>query len=91
MNRQEFVAAETTIRDTLKIYDNPAPWFRPGTGARSCRGARLAGQKNFADAEPLLTAGCHGMVKNPTRCWVKMSERFCSKRGIISLRLFGVH
>jgi len=63
LNRQEYAAAEGAIRDTLKTYEKIAPDDFERYWCQGLLGASLAGQKKYAEAEPLLTAAYDAMVK----------------------------
>src|SRR6185436_2668228 len=58
---EQFTAAEPYLRESLKIRQekNPNDWALSIT--RSMLGAALAGQKKFAEAEPLLVGGYEGI------------------------------
>jgi hypothetical protein len=58
---QRFAEAEATARECLKLREakNPDDWVRVHT--MSQLGAALAGQKKYAEAEPLLIRGYDGM------------------------------
>jgi eukaryotic-like serine/threonine-protein kinase len=59
--RRQFAAAEATLREALKGYEQAAPntWNR--YNCQSLLGASLAAQKNYAEAESLLLSGYDGM------------------------------
>jgi eukaryotic-like serine/threonine-protein kinase len=61
LKQQKYAEAETPLRECVKICEQKYPdhWIR--FQAASLLGAALAGQKKFAEAEPLLIAGYEGL------------------------------
>src|SRR5205823_126660 len=64
LRQQKYADAETPLRECVKICEqkHPSHWIR--FYATSLLGAVLAGQKKFADAEPLLIAGYEGLQRH---------------------------
>jgi hypothetical protein len=62
LREQKYRDAEPILRQLVAIRDekSPQPW-RPGF-ARNLLGASLAGQRRFAEAEPLIVGGYEQMV-----------------------------
>jgi serine/threonine protein kinase/tetratricopeptide (TPR) repeat protein len=69
----KFVESESLAREAMEIdrKEQPDGWLR--FRAESLLGASLAGQKNFADAEPLLLEGYQGMLARKERMAAKDS------------------
>ncbi len=63
IDQQLYLDAESSLREALASYQRIAPDGWQYYGAQALLGASLAGQKKFADAEPLLISGYHGMVQ----------------------------
>jgi len=63
----KFVESEPLAREALEFYRKKQPddWQR--FRAESLLGASLAGQKKYAEAEPLLLEGYQGMVARKER------------------------
>jgi tetratricopeptide (TPR) repeat protein len=61
LERHEYTAAETLLRETLASYENryPARWQR--YACESLLGAALAAQRKYDEAEPRLLSGYGGM------------------------------
>jgi hypothetical protein len=84
--RQEWVKAETVMRECLEIREKiqPDDWRLFNT--RSMLGAALFGQRKCADAEPFLLSGYEGMkeranklpnadtLKSPRECLARLYE-----------------
>ncbi len=62
LSEGKFTESEPLAREALRFYqtNQPDSWQR--FRAETLVGASLAGQKKYADAEPLLTEGYHGML-----------------------------
>jgi eukaryotic-like serine/threonine-protein kinase len=62
LSQGKFTGSEPLARETLRLYrtENPDDWRR--FRAESLLGASLAGQKKYAEAEPLLLQGYRGML-----------------------------
>jgi serine/threonine protein kinase/Tfp pilus assembly protein PilF len=67
VSERKFVEAEPLARAALEFNrkKQPADWQR--FRAESLLGASLAGQKKYAEAEPLLHSGYHGMLERKNR------------------------
>src|SRR5215469_7017087 len=67
VSERKFVEAEPLAREALEFNrkKQPADWQR--FRAESLLGASLAGQKKYAEAEPLLLSGYHGMLERKNR------------------------
>jgi serine/threonine protein kinase/Tfp pilus assembly protein PilF len=63
LDLREYARGGTGLRDILKIYENIAPDDFARYWCQGLLGAAMAGEKKFAEAEPLLVAGYDGMVK----------------------------
>ena len=63
MELQKYAAAESPLRQGLIGYEKTAPDDWRAFLAESLLGASLAGQKKFAEAEPLLLAGYRGLLQ----------------------------
>ncbi len=63
IHQQHYAEAEAPLREAVAAYEKTMPdsWERFHTEA--LLGSSLAGQKRFADAEPLLIAGYEGMLR----------------------------
>jgi tetratricopeptide (TPR) repeat protein len=63
LEQGKFIEAEGALREAAAGYEKSAPgaWSRYRT--ESLLGASIAGQKNFASAEPLLVASYEGMMR----------------------------
>jgi tetratricopeptide (TPR) repeat protein len=63
LRQHKYVEAETAFREVVKAYEKTAPeaWSRYYSQSRL--GASLAGQKRYAEAEPLLLSGFEGLVQ----------------------------
>jgi hypothetical protein len=61
-SQRQFAKAELLARESVEFFQKQQPddWQR--FRAESLLGASLAGQKNYAEAEPLLLEGYKGMV-----------------------------
>jgi tetratricopeptide (TPR) repeat protein len=59
----KFAEAEALMRHCLPILDRKAPQRWRRFFAQSLLGESLAGQKKFAEAEPLLVSGYEGMIQ----------------------------
>jgi hypothetical protein len=62
VSQREFIKAEPLVREAIAFYQKKQPqdWHR--FRAESLLGASLAGQKKYAEAEPLLVEGYQGMA-----------------------------
>jgi tetratricopeptide (TPR) repeat protein len=60
---EAFNEAEPVLREALRIREKALPDAWNTFNARSMLGEALAGQKKYADAEPLLVQGFEGMKK----------------------------
>lgn len=58
-----FVPAEPYLRECLTIREAAQPDEWTTFNTKSLLGGTLLGQKKFAEAEPLLLAGCEGMMQ----------------------------
>jgi len=67
LSQAKFAATEPLAREALSFYRNKQPddWQR--FRAESLLGASLAGQKKYAEAEPLLLEGYQGMAARKDR------------------------
>ena len=63
LKQHEYAAAGTVLRNTLKTYERVAPDDFERYRCQGLPGATLAGEKKYAEGEPLLLAGYDGMVK----------------------------
>jgi non-specific serine/threonine protein kinase/serine/threonine-protein kinase len=63
LKRGQYSEAETLLRRTLESYQKTAPEEWERHNCESLIGASLAGQKKYAEAEPLLIAGYQGMLQ----------------------------
>lgn len=63
LQQQRYAAAESSFRDVLKTYEKTSSdnWER--YKGQSMLGASLAGQKQYAAAEPLLVSGYEGIIQ----------------------------
>jgi hypothetical protein len=59
--RQKFTDAEPVLREALAVLEKKLPRDSQTFNARSLVGGALAGQKKFAEAEPLLVSGYESM------------------------------
>jgi hypothetical protein len=59
-----YARATTVLRDTLMILERIAPNDFARYWCHGLLGAAMAGEKKFAETEPLLVEGCDGMVKH---------------------------
>src|SRR5262249_23301392 len=66
IQQKKYAAAESPLRECVKICEQKHPnhWVR--FQATSLLGAVLIGQKKFADAEPLLISGYEGLRSHRT-------------------------
>src|SRR5207247_5441043 len=70
---------EASLREAANIFDRTAPDAWERFNVRSMLGDALAGQKRYADAEPLLVSGYDGMSQrqatttSPTRFTVEQA------------------
>jgi tetratricopeptide (TPR) repeat protein len=60
---QQFGAAETLLRESLAIREKKEPGEWTTFNTMSLLGGALAGQKKYAEAEPLLRTGYEGLLK----------------------------
>jgi eukaryotic-like serine/threonine-protein kinase len=63
----KFAETEPLAREALEFYQKQQPDYWQRYRAESLLGASLAGQKKYADAEPLLTDGYQGMLARKDR------------------------
>jgi len=70
VSQGKFAESEPLARQTLEFNEKKQPdnWQR--FRAESLLGASLAGQKKYAEAEPLLLEGYQGMLARKERTWV---------------------
>lgn len=61
--QDKFAEAELVLRECLAIREQAAPDAWTTYNTRSMLGAALLGQKNYAEAEPLLVAGGRGVLE----------------------------
>ena len=61
LDTQQFEPAETKLRECLTLRQQLAPDDWSTFNAQTMLGASLAGQKKFADAEPLLRSAYAGL------------------------------
>jgi len=61
--QQKYAEAESLLREALPIYETTAPDAWQHFEAEAFLGACLAGQKRYADAEPILLSGYAGLTK----------------------------
>jgi eukaryotic-like serine/threonine-protein kinase len=61
LKRRQYTAAEPVLRDCLRIREQKQPDLWMTFNTRSLLGEALLGQKQYADAEPLLVKGYEGM------------------------------
>jgi hypothetical protein len=61
INQEKWTEAETSLRECLAIREKTEPDDWRTFNSKAQLGAALLGQKNYADAEPLLLAGYEGM------------------------------
>jgi len=61
LDTQQFEQAAKQLREGLTLRQQPAPEDWSTLNAQTLLGARLAGQREFADAEPLLLSGYAGL------------------------------
>jgi tetratricopeptide (TPR) repeat protein len=62
ISQKEFIKAEPLAREAIGFYQKKEPRDWPRFRAESLLGASLAGQKRYAEAEPLLVEGYQGMA-----------------------------
>jgi serine/threonine protein kinase len=63
LQQKRWLEAESTLKECLAIRQKKEPDAWTTFNAQSLLGGALAGQKKYADAEPLLLAGYEGMKK----------------------------
>jgi len=63
LQQKRDVEAERGLRDALKLYEKASPELWERYYCQGLLGASLAGQKKFAEAEPLLVSGYEGMAQ----------------------------
>ena len=63
LQEKKFTQAETFARECLTIRERKLPDHWRTFNARSMLGAALLGQKNYAEAEPLLLSGYRGLER----------------------------
>ena len=63
IDQQHYLDAEPAVREALASYQRIEADDWQYFATRGLLGATLAGQKKFADAEPLLISGYNGMVQ----------------------------
>ena len=64
--QSKYRQAEPVLREALNSFVKATPGSWERYNCESMLGASLAGQKNYAHAEPLLLSGYHGMVQRET-------------------------
>ena len=62
ISQKEFIKAEPLAREAIAFSQKKQPQDWPRFRAESLLGASLAGQKKYAEAEPLLVEGYQGMA-----------------------------
>jgi serine/threonine protein kinase len=67
LKHNEFFEAERLLRECLAIREGKEPDAWRTFNTKSLLGAALQGQKNYADAEPLLLQGYEGMKQREAR------------------------
>jgi serine/threonine protein kinase len=67
MSQGKFAASEPLAREALKFSQKKQPDDWQGFRAESLLGASLAGEKRYAEAEPLLLEGYKGMLARKDR------------------------
>jgi len=65
--RGKFAEAEAILREALALCEKKDPDAWATAHARSLLGAAVLGQRRYADAEPLLTAGYEGMLRRAAK------------------------
>jgi hypothetical protein len=60
---RRYVEAEASFRDAMGIYEKAASDVWERYNSQSLLGASLAGQKRFAEAEPLILSGYEELVR----------------------------
>ena len=60
-------AAETLLRQALSAYEKTAPDAWERYNCQTWLGASLAGQKKYAEAEPLLISGYEGLLQRESK------------------------
>jgi serine/threonine protein kinase len=65
--QKSFAAAEKLLRESLTIYQQKQAKAVPRYHTESLLGAALAGEKNYAAAEPLLLSSANALKENATR------------------------
>jgi len=74
----QFADAETLLRECLAIREKTQPDVWSTFNTRSLLGGALCGQREFADAEPLLLAGYEGMKEReatiPEQALIRLPE-----------------
>jgi tetratricopeptide (TPR) repeat protein len=63
LQRQNYSGAAATLREALAGYEKAMPDAWERFDCQSLLGAALAGQKKYAEAEPLLLSGFDGLLK----------------------------
>jgi eukaryotic-like serine/threonine-protein kinase len=74
----KFSDSEPLAREAAEFYQKERPDDWQGFGAGSLLGASLAGQKKYAEAEPLLLRGYQGMLQRKER--IKAADRYYLER-----------
>jgi serine/threonine protein kinase len=75
LEREEYDSAETLLRQGLASYMESYPDIWQRYSCESLLGAALAGEKKYAEAEPMLLEGYQGMVAREDRMAVA-SQRY---------------
>jgi serine/threonine protein kinase/tetratricopeptide (TPR) repeat protein len=86
VSQGKFAASEPIARETLELNQKQQPddWQR--FRAESLLGASLAGEKKYAEAEPLLVEGYQGMLARKSR--ISTSDRYhleCAHQWLVQL------
>jgi len=63
LEEMKYADAESLLREALSSYEKTAPGSSSQYRSQSLLGASLAAQGRFAEAEPLLVEGYHGMTE----------------------------
>jgi non-specific serine/threonine protein kinase/serine/threonine-protein kinase len=63
LRQQRYVEAEATFREALKTYEKTSSDSWERFSSQSQLGVSLAGQKQYAQAEPLLVSGYEGLIQ----------------------------
>jgi serine/threonine protein kinase/tetratricopeptide (TPR) repeat protein len=63
LQQQKYAEAESTLRDALQRFEKATPESWERYNCESMLGASLAGQKKYAEAEPLLVSGYEELIQ----------------------------